>query len=76
MQLGQDGVSDSSLFNSVEFLSNHLKVISSYDEMHIVQSEVIVYSWFIMHRCMYTRMLGYLLVCICFGTGCSPHGHS
>lgn len=68
MRLGQDGFSVSSLFNSVGFLSNHLKFISCwYDEMHTVQSDVIVYSWFTMHRCIYTCMLGYLMVCICFG---------
>ena len=65
MQLGQDGVSDSSLFNSVGFLSNRLKIVSCcYDEMHIVQSDIIVYSCFITHRCMHTCMLGYLMVCV------------
>ena len=73
MQLGQNRVSDSSLFNPAEFLSSGLKITSCcYDEMHIVQSDFIVYSCFVMHRCRYTCMLGYLMVCICFGTGCSP----
>lgn len=45
----------------VGFLSNHLKIVSCCsDEMHTEQSDVIVYSCLIMHRCMNTCMLGSL----------------
>lgn len=59
VQLGQDGLTDPSLLNSVEFLSSRLKIVSRcYDEMHTEQSDVTVYSCFIMHRYMNTCILG------------------
>lgn len=59
VQLGQDGLTDPSLLNSVQFLSSRLKIVSCcYDEMHTEQSDVTVYSCFIMHRYMNTCILG------------------